>query len=309
MPGCPLCSEPDIQTVEVRDDVYRCKCPRCGTFEITWEVLNFRDQLPSPDQIHLLSGEARNRFIRDPAHPLVLSMESVKVAMGRLSKLTVLDKAAATISYLATVSKFPGDEVGLRPQMDYTVSYASNQDEFRYLLSYLASRGLIEATNTMGGPYSCVLTVVGWEEAQRNKAVPVMSDRSFVAMSFTPDLKPLYEDAIEPAIRKAGYQPVRIDFVEHVDRIDDRILFEIKRSKFLVADFTQQKRGVYFEAGYALALGIPVIWTCKSNEVSELHFDISHYNHLLWDAPSDLRDPLHRRIVVIIGQGPLNVGQ
>lgn len=95
-----------------------------------------------------------------------------------------------------------------------------------------------------------------------------------------------------------------MDYVEHVDRIDDRILFEIKKSRFLVADLTQQKRGVYFETGYALALGIPVIWTCKSTEVSELHFDISHYNHLLWSDHTDLVDPLYRRIIVVVGQGP-----
>jgi len=33
--------------------------------------------------------------------------------------------------------------------------------------------------------------------------------------------------------------------------------------RFIVADFTGQRGGVYFEAGYALGLRKPVIWTCK----------------------------------------------
>lgn len=188
MSECPLCAEPNVQTVEVRDDIFRCKCPRCGVFEISWEVLNYSDQLPPPDERYLLSGEARNRFIRDSGHPLVLSTDSVKVAMGRLSRLTVIDKAAAILSYLAVISKYPGDEVDFRPEMDYTIAYASNSDEFRYLLSYLKNRGLVETAAPLGGPVNCTLTVDGWEEAQRDRTDPVLSGRAFVAMSFSSEL-------------------------------------------------------------------------------------------------------------------------
>ena len=36
---------------------------------------------------------------------------------------------------------------------------------------------------------------------------------------------------------------------EHINRIGDEIISQIRRSKFLIADFTGHRGGVYFEAG------------------------------------------------------------
>jgi nucleoside 2-deoxyribosyltransferase len=86
---------------------------------------------------------------------------------------------------------------------------------------------------------------------------------------------------------------VRIDKKEHSNKIDDEIIAEIRRSKFLVADFTCEKEkvrgGVYFEAGFAMGLGIPVIWTCAQQSIGDLHFDTRQYNHIVWDTPKTLR--------------------
>lgn len=42
---------------------------------------------------------------------------------------------------------------------------------------------------------------------------------------------------------------------EHSNKIDDEIIGEIRRSAFIVADFTGHRGGVYFEAGFAMGLG------------------------------------------------------
>ena len=60
--------------------------------------------------------------------------------------------------------------------------------------------------------------------------------------------------SIETAISGAGYKPVRIDKHQHNNRIDDEIVAAIRQSRFVVADFTQQRGGVYFEAGLAMGL-------------------------------------------------------
>ena len=95
---------------------------------------------------------------------------------------------------------------------------------------------------------------------------------------------------------KAGYKPLRIDRTEHVNRIDDEIIMQIRQSKFLVADLTGQRNGVYFEAGFAQALGRPVIWTCKACHFKRLHFDTRQYNHIKWETAADLRRQLAARI-------------
>ncbi len=37
--------------------------------------------------------------------------------------------------------------------------------------------------------------------------------------------------------------------------------------RFMIADFTGHRGGVYFEAGFAHGLGIPVIWTCREDQL------------------------------------------
>ena len=67
----------------------------------------------------------------------------------------------------------------------------------------------------------------------------------------------------ETAITDAGYKPLRIDNVEHTGKVDDRIIAEIRRSRFLVADFScesgKPRGGVYYEAGFAEGLNIPIL--------------------------------------------------
>ena len=61
---------------------------------------------------------------------------------------------------------------------------------------------------------------------------------------------------------------------------------------------------MYFEAGFALGLGLTVIPTCRANDVDELGFDIKHLNTLLWNTPAELAEGLNRRIRAVIGTGP-----
>lgn len=114
----------------------------------------------------------------------------------------------------------------------------------------------------------------------------------------------IYEDGIAPAIESTGYKPYRIDREQHVDKIDDKILAEIKESRFIIADFSGQKHGVYFESGFALGLNIPVIWTCEKGETKLLHFDTRQYNHIVWKTGEDLKAQLVDRIRFLIGKNP-----
>ena len=129
-------------------------------------------------------------------------------------------------------------------------------------------------------------------------------------MWFDDEMDAAYERSIKPAIEEAGYKPVRIDRELEVDKIDDAIIAHIRKSRFLVADFTYGEKGprggVYYEAGFAHGLNIPVIFTCRRDMVDELHFDTRQYVHILWDAhsPEILHTELLDRIRARIGEGP-----
>lgn len=139
--------------------------------------------------------------------------------------------------------------------------------------------------------------------------VPNVSARqAFVAMWFEGSMSNVFDKGIKPAVEAAGYEPLRIDLKPDASKIDDEIIAEIRRSRFIVADFTHgdegARGGVYFEAGFAMGLGIPVIFTCRSDMVDKLHFDTRQYAHIVWDTPEQLRDELKYRILARIGEGP-----
>ena len=117
-------------------------------------------------------------------------------------------------------------------------------------------------------------------------------------MSFDETVKYLYTDAIKPACEATGFEAFRVDEY-HPDAeqtINDAIIAGIKRSRFCIADFTQHKKGVYFEAGYALGRGLKVIYTCRSDEFKDSHFDTNHYPHIIYSTPEELRAGLIAKI-------------
>jgi hypothetical protein len=66
---------------------------------------------------------------------------------------------------------------------------------------------------------------------------------------------------------------------------------------------------VYFEAGLAQGLGIPVIWTCREGDMDHLHFDIRQYNCIAWTADrlDEFCNRVRTRIEAVIGRGPMPV--
>ena len=136
-----------------------------------------------------------------------------------------------------------------------------------------------------------------------------VSSIGFCAMWFSPDVRPLWTEVIEPATRAAGYEPLRIDEKSHNGKIDDEIMASIRASRFVVSDFTGNRGGVYYEAGFAHGLGLPVIFMCREDALKDIHFDIRQYNCILWtsDNLEDAREQLKNRILATLGQGPKQV--
>ena len=191
--------------------------------------------------------------------------------------------------------------------------------ETRYFDELIAFLGLLEQMNLLVdttkviGHFRFTPTAVGWLRIENLVARLPSTSQAFVAMWFSDATQAAYTDGIEPAIRDSGYRAVRIDKKEHSNKIDDEIIAEIRRSKFLVADFTCEKEkvrgGVYFEAGFAMGLGIPIIWTVTKKSLGDVHFDTRQYNHIVWDTPETLRSFLKARIGAVIGDGPLVSGR
>ena len=149
--------------------------------------------------------------------------------------------------------------------------------EVEFLLGYLKSKGWVQVYRDDKEAVSCIVTVDGLSKIAEAETGKDLS-QCFVAMWFDTSMDEAYEKGIRPAIEETGYRPLRIDRTEDLlGKIDDAIVAEIRRSKFVVADFTHGKDGarggVYYEAGFAQGLGIPVIFLCKKASIEQLHFD------------------------------------
>ena len=190
----------------------------------------------------------------------------------------------------------------------YAWSESTEWHEIVYCFEYLLQVGL--ARGKIGGDSlsDCDVTVAGHRHIA-DQAANVDSSQAFVAMWFHDSTARPYEDGIEAGIRDAGFNPLRIDRKDHINKIEDEIIAEIRRSRFLVADFTQgdegARGGVYYEAGFAHGLDLPVIFTCHEKSLKNLHFDTAHYSHIVWANPAELREKLKNRILAVIGQGPI----
>ena len=185
-------------------------------------------------------------------------------------------------------------------------SWAQSEREFNFLLAGVltVSRKLL-GSNT----FEYAITADGWDfiegSRQRNE-----STEAFVAMSFAPALDPIFQGLIRPAVEDCGFVAIRVDRTEHVNRIDDEIISRIRQARFLVADFTDHKNGVYFEAGFALGLGIPVIWLCREEDLKNSHFDTRQYNAVVWREGDlvDARERLAIRIGAVVGRAKSELG-
>ena len=231
----------------------------------------------------------------------------------------------------------------------YALSYCSKSEEFNFLLkSLIQSKDIeISISNCVGGiagvpredytkfnevkdrikagdftdidikDINIVITPKGWKRVNKveNRTVKENSKTVFIAMWIDSSTKNP-KQSIEKAVRNAGYEPLRIDDKKHINKIDDEILSEIEKARFIVCDLTsaatdKPRSSVYFEAGYAKGKKIPVIWTCKE-QMKEVHFnsfDTRQYKCLFWDENNmdDFIKELQTHIEddKYIGKGPL----
>ena len=182
-------------------------------------------------------------------------------------------------------------------------------EEVTYLVAYLESSAWIEHAYTNASSIYR-MTVEGYARLAELDGIATDSSKAFVAMWFDEAMDEVWENAIKPGIEDAGYEPVRVDRKEHVNKIDDEIVAELRRARFVVADFTcgaaGARGGVYYEAGFAHGRGVPVIFSCREDVIEKLHFDTRQYSHIVWEAEklSEFRDRLRTRIGAVIGDGP-----
>ncbi len=132
-----------------------------------------------------------------------------------------------------------------------------------------------------------------WAQAP---APAYQKDTAFLMMWIHRDLDDVM-DATKEVFASFGIKAVRADEIEHEGVITTRVLEEIARSEFLFADLTGARPNVYYEVGYAHALGKRVMLYRKTG--TPVHFDIAHRNCPEYENLRDLKEKLTRRLVEV----------
>jgi len=145
--------------------------------------------------------------------------------------------------------------------------WAQNHEEVKFLRDRLLTTewGYLE-------PRDQYLSVFpkGWSALEEASNRPgTIDSECFVAMCFDDEMDPLLRDVIIPGARAAGYEARCLKSAHHNNNIHDEILAGVRRAKFVIADFTEQRGGVYFEAGFALGQGKQVIYLVRKGEKGE----------------------------------------
>jgi hypothetical protein len=127
----------------------------------------------------------------------------------------------------------------------------------------------------------------------------VAGNKVFVVMTFRDESVDTYS-AIERACRAYALEPDRTDQSATTERIFKRIVEGIERAAFVIADVSFESLNVYYEMGYAEALGKDMIVIAR--EGTDLPFDTKDIPTHFFSSYTGLEKDLRARIESLTGR-------
>jgi hypothetical protein len=339
---CVVCRLAVVPT-PLRPSYHHVDCPRCGAYEVHSSIATFDDEDLSrfPEFLplrHLVSAWIRRQTNtrarlreRDSAPRPRIDFDTLADGSEWLGEVrragfpvTFPEKLDALLLLCAArVEPYFRREIpSLEEARTVAEVAARDPEDLSALWTTLGDLGLVDIVERD-------LTARGIERVEALRQTGTISSAAFIAMWFDESTRAFHRAASE-AIESGGYRPVRIDDQHFSGFIMDQVVDAIRGSRFVVADFTSgpetrsgsrvlggSRGGVYWEAGFAYALGRPVLHTCRDDAESKsrLHFDVAQYPTVFWRATDSgelvdtasgvpLAERLRARILALNGAGP-----
>ena len=302
-------SKPDIR----RPFLFRVESDRVsvpylfdrGDLEMLRETESINDKFRVILTRWLVEQYRRNPNSEDYA-PQLTGRVIGQVLAGEVSPLRPHEQANNLLVALSEYAA-PGKQIHKstvdKPRL-LAVSESADGQESRLLLEHLIAQGSVNAD----GGNRVWVSIPGFERVAELEQHGIDSKQVFIAMWFDPSIRFLGELMAHVA-RGLGYDPFIVDQAHFGNKICDKIEIEIRRSTLLVADLTHNphtgvRGSVYYEAGLAMGIGIPIVWTCREDQLKLLHFDVRQYPHIPWNEQNmdRFREQLADRIQVVLAR-------
>lgn len=133
----------------------------------------------------------------------------------------------------------------------------------------------------------------------------------FIASAFGHnDIDKIYDKVIKVTLKEFKIKASRVDKINHNDKIDSKIIQLINDCDFGIADLTNARPSVYYEAGLLEGQNKKVIYICRKDHFSshkddlfgnkKVHFDLITKNIISWSEPNkSFQNQLRARISLI----------
>ncbi len=134
----------------------------------------------------------------------------------------------------------------------------------------------------------------------------------FIASAFGfSDVDLIFDKNIKAILKELKIRPLRVDRINHNEKIDKKIIDLIEVCDFGIVDLTYARPSAYFEAGYIEGSGRKVIYISRKDHFKQkesdvlgnekIHFDLITKNIIPWTQPNEtFRKILKSRIELII---------
>ena len=107
----------------------------------------------------------------------------------------------------------------------------------------------------------------------------------FVLIPFDKEFKDIYKFGIKGAVNEVDAYAERLDEQIFTEGMLDRIFNQISKADVVVADMTGRNPNVFYEVGYAHALGKIVLLLTQNSD--DIPFDLKHRQHTVYSGSID----------------------
>lgn len=211
---CPVCKREGIEEERISQSMASYHCPVCGAYEMP----------PFAPEIHGASTPNRklSAWIREQNERRetvrFTKKEMLETILASIPDYRPSEEQLKLLQSIERRTDRPSQAIALDARTDFPLAYADDFKELNFYLEALEERMLIRPTGKEVDrsrdnvtPWTVSITATGWDYLDKHASDLREKTQAFVAMSFSPDMKPMWEDAIKPAIQRAGYTACRVD--------------------------------------------------------------------------------------------------